>query len=1110
MIRVAIAGGNVAGSALISLLTTEPNIKVVALYEEKADSPGALMAMKRGIPVCSSIEETAMYKPDMVFNVTDDREISRRFSERLGEHVEIVNPSVAKLLWSFIEKQKKARVESLKTVQNINAINELLQHAEFSDRREFFDRALKAALSIAEAPAGSLVAYKNHSLNLISHSGLSRRFIETTSWNIISGGLTERLIKEKRVVEINDTLTHELNNPALLIENIRAILAVPLLYRDDVKGILFIDDFKPRRFSTRQRSSILLLSKILALVLEGINLSLSTGISRQLIDSIFRFSTDLLIITDREGIITDCSRNISIYKLDCNSIAGKPLSTLFTAQSYEGIRKKLEEREVIESVSVKMNPELFEAKEFNLSGTFIDDKQGVFILSDLTEVNTLRQELKDRTAELNTLNEMLEKKVFERTEALERLNRELQRANEIKERFIANMSHELRTPLNSILGFSDVLLEGTFGTLSPNQERYIRNIKAAGRHLLEMINNVLDLAKIDSGRMELQFETFSVEDVVKEVVTTMKPLADKKSINLILSLDPEARLLTADRIKFKQILYNLLSNAIKFTPEGGTVEVTSELERAKESPVISFSVRDTGVGIPPDALEKIFNEFEQVDSSLSRQYGGVGLGLALTKKLVELHGGDIRAESQLGRGSTFTFTIPYILKEEVAEETEVIEAVKLDFPWADEEAPLILVVEDDPATSEIVTLHLTQAGYRVAHAFNGEEAIQKARSLKPFAITLDIMLPQKDGWEVLQELKTDETTADIPVIIHSIVNNKELAFALGATDYLMKPLDKETLLQTIESLKYSRERTGLPLAVLLIESNEEELEELRGMLEELGAVIYTAKDVKKGFDLAVALKPNLILLNLEDPAIEDFDIVKELKDSPSTRDIPIFLLTSKDLSVEERMGLIGKIERILKKKTFDASELIEHIKELEIIYPKRAGLVDALTGLFSHRYFNIRLAQEVERARRYKLPLVLVLLDIDHFEHYINKAGKSKGNSVLKKVSELIRKNIRGSDVIVRYGGDSFAILLPNTPLNAGLSLSNRFNAIIKNYPFPEEHVQPKGCITASIGIAFYQGESTEELILFAKRALSLAKNKGGDRVEVFTEKMEASKSDLH
>ncbi|GAB4486407.1 MAG: hypothetical protein OHK006_14240 [Thermodesulfovibrionales bacterium] len=1115
MLRIAIAGGGIGGSALISLLRGDRNVELVGLYEPKPESPGVVLARKWGIPVYPDLGGLVPAGPEIVINVTGDADLSRKIREAFQNRIELVEGAGARFLWEVIEKQKGARVEAIKTIADQKLLQGLSAAlCTLESRKEFFDLILSRSLEMVDAPAGSISLREGKTLKIAAAKGLTRKFIESLDAGVMPGGLAEKVIANREMVEISDTVKADYtNNPLLVGERIRSVLACPILLRGETAGILYVDDFKPRQFSERQKTSLQLATAIMAVGIDRFSLLKGVSRSRALYMRLMESTDDMILVADPHGFIVTSNEQASqALGYAPEELVGKTIAGIIGEEEERSIQRSLAKKPSLRGFTATVSGAGGRRFDARLNASLVRDQEGhalgaVYVLHSLKEESELRQALEKKTGELEELNANLEKKILQRTEEFEKSNRELERVNQVKGRFIANISHELRTPLNSILGFSSVLLEKTFGGLTDHQERYVRNIHAAGKHLLELINNVLDMAKIEAGKHEMIYETFRVYDLIEEVLNIMKSFADSKAIEMNVRIDEHVDLITADRIKVKQILYNLLSNAIKFTPEAGKVGVMVSPGRSaaaaagagsEEGEHLKFSVWDTGVGIAEADRERIFDEFEQVDSTLAREYGGAGLGLALSKKLVELHGGEISVDSTLGQGSIFSFTIPVTTPVEEVTPDEP-EALGLAFPWAKEEAPLILVVEDDVTTSELLTLHLTQAGYKVSHAFNGVEALEKAREARPFAIMLDVMLPKKDGWEVLQELKADPETSDIPVIIHSIVDNKDLAFALGATDYLMKPLDKQDLMAKLEEITTARGRLALPTSVLIIESAEGSESSLRQALEGQGFMIHTASAGRKGIEMAAALRPGLILMEFELADMLGFDAVKELKENPVTRGIPIFILTERDIPVEDRLSLMGKIERIVKKHSFDTKELIDHIKELEILFPRRAGLIDELTGVFSHRYFQIRLAQEVERAERYKLPLNLVLLDIDFFGKYVQDHGEYYANSVLRKVAELLRKNIRGSDVVVRYGGDAFAVILPNTVISSGLSLANRFAAIIKNYPFLHEETQPKGRITASVGIVCFDDHPTEEMILCAEKALADAIRKGGDRVEIYS-----------
>ncbi|MBU6391130.1 MAG: response regulator [Planctomycetota bacterium] len=546
-------------------------------------------------------------------------------------------------------------------------------------------------------------------------------------------------------------------------------------------------------------------------------------------------------------------------------------------------------------------------------------------ISSKDDVGQLGRAFNDMSIKLQSTYATLEQRIAEKTARLQNAVLALEQANKMKSEFLANMSHELRTPLNAIIGFAEVLRDKISGDLNEEQTEFVNDIHSSGLHLLQMINDILDLSKIEAGKLELQYETFSVPEAIEDVHTILKGLASKKRLELKTTMLTDVKNIEADRVKFKQILYNLLSNAIKFTPENGKITV----ETCVTDDMLQVSVSDTGIGMKPEDQEKIFKEFWQADSSFSRKYEGTGLGLALTKRIVEMHGGNIWFESEYGKGSIFYFALPLKATLIAAKPKEVEVKPRRIESTVGKEAKTVLVVEDDRMASNLLTVYLTNAGYNVIVAVDGEEAIKKAKEYHPFFITLDIMLPKVDGWDVLSELKNSPDTADIPVIIVSIVDNKELGYSLGAAEYLIKPIDREKLINTVNACIAPERNKGKPMKILVVDDDEKAVKYMSAILENAGFEALKAYSGTAGINLAINSNPDLIILDLMMPEVSGFDVVEKLRIHPTAKGIPIIICSAKDITPADKKKLNGNILVIVKKGSHTKEDLLAAIKKIE-------------------------------------------------------------------------------------------------------------------------------------------------------------------------------------
>ena len=577
---------------------------------------------------------------------------------------------------------------------------------------------------------------------------------------------------------------------------------------------------------------------------------------------------------------------------------------------------------------------------------FQENLIGVIVLGAMQPFDTLHLEIiKNSVPQIgvaitNAMNtdstRKLSIEIATKNNELNTKNAELGKAYRVKSDFLSNMSHELRTPLNSIIGFTSVLLGPHGEPLTPDQAKAIEKVLKNGKHLLELINDILDFSKIEAGRTPINIDSGEISEIISNVMITVEPMVTTKGVKLIQEVEPDLPILNTDILKVKQILLNLLSNAAKFT-EQGTISISAK----KYGDMISISVKDDGIGIEPKNLDRVFEEFSQIDSSSSRKYKGTGLGLPIAKNYARLLGGNLTVQSEFGKGSTFILVLPPMFPKDKLQKpgeepappkgppTAATTAVSSATRPAPEKsvAPsssiLVLCIDDDAEVIDLLRRYLIPEGYSVRGAASGEEGIRLAQELRPAVITLDVMMPEKDGWQVLRELKNNPATKDIPVIIHSIIENRPLALSLGALEVIAKPSEPKEVLNVVERACRSKNQP-----IMIVDDNQDFADSLKILLETEGyraVAMYSGENALKEIE---NINPSLLFLDLLMPGMDGFAVVKQLRSQERWRDLPIVIVTGAEITDGQRKSLNTLTQEFIEKSQFSKEMISSTIKKI--------------------------------------------------------------------------------------------------------------------------------------------------------------------------------------
>ncbi len=638
------------------------------------------------------------------------------------------------------------------------------------------------------------------------------------------------------------------------------------------------------------------------------------------LESLVEGSPIAIITINREQFIETCNGAFkTVFGYTPDEVAGKHLDDFIVPED-----KKEEARALTASSFEResINRELLRKRK---DGSIIDvELHAKSIYMDGEQVGVIAQYV-DITERKRT-----EEQIRLQLSIIEKQNLELEKARDLameasktKSAFLASMSHELRTPLNAIIGYSEMVMEEMSDARETIYLEDVERIRTAGKHLLSLINDVLDISKIEAGKMELYLEDFELSALIKEVAATIRPLMDKNGNTFVVNFPQEMPTLRLDLTKVRQILFNLISNATKFT-QHGTITLTCFANPHSEegASTIALKVSDTGIGLTKEQQGKLFREFAQADSSTTRKYGGTGLGLAITKRFSEMMHGSIGIESVPNKGTTFTVVLPQRIESTIKAESPASNSGTI--PGSSPSESTVVVIDDDPAVRDMLLRYLSKDGYHVECVAGGDEGIKRAKEVLPIAIILDVMMPHKDGWAILQEIKADPCLKSTPVIMYTMVDEKNFGLAIGASEYLIKPVSRETILQVIE--KYKRPMTS---EYVLVVDDDRDLRELATRtIEKAGCKVFTAENGQSALSMLRTVTPNLIFLDLMMPVMDGFEFLAAFQSHEEWRYIPVVVMTSKDLSSEERFQLSGIVRRIIQKGDLTPEILLRQLSSL--------------------------------------------------------------------------------------------------------------------------------------------------------------------------------------